>query len=206
MGFVKTADELAAWFGVPARKSPGARMLGAIFQTRPQIVARLLPPPLEPMDTPSGLVFIAEYPETNLGEGYREAVLFLKCQYRDEAGLYCLSMPIDSEEVRCTNGRDIFGFPKKLARIQLAREGNTVHGRVEGHGVCFVELSVQLASAMPALPPTGPNFLFKASPRIDLEPGFDGPVFLCKQKTQVEMRSLEAGMAELNFKPSPRDP
>lgn len=206
MGFVKTPAELAAYYGVPARKFPGARVLGTVFQTKPEIVARLLPPPLEPVELPNGMVFIAEYPETNLGPGYRESALFLNCQYRGEAGTYCLSMPIDSEEVRCTNGRDIFGFPKKLAKIHVERDGDTVHGWVERYGVRFFDMKVRLMSAMPSLPPTGPNFLFKASPRIDLQPGFDGPVLLCKQKTEVDLRSLEVGTSELSFEDSPRDP
>ena len=121
MGFVKTPAELASYFETPARLFPGAKMLGATFATRPDIVARLLPPPLAPAESPTAMVFIAEYPETNLGPGYREAALFLHCRYQGEAGTYCLAMPIDSEEVRCTNGRDIFGFPKKLAKIHLER-------------------------------------------------------------------------------------
>ena len=206
MGFVKTETELASYFETPARLFPGAKMLGAMFETRPEIVARLLPPPLTPAESPSALVFIAEYPETNLGPGYREAALFLHCRYEGEAGTYCLSMPIDSEEVRCTNGREIFGFPKKLASIHLERQGDTVHGWVERHGVRFFELEVKLMSTMPALPPTGPSFLFKASPRIDLKPGFDGPVLLCKQTTDIELKTLEVGMPKLTFRPSGRDP
>jgi acetoacetate decarboxylase len=206
MGFVKTPAELASYYEVPARLFPGAKMLGAMFETRPEIVARLLPPPLKPAESPNAMVFIAEYPQTNLGPGYREAALFLNCQYEGEAGTYCLSMPLDGEEVRCTNGRDIFGFPKKLAKIHLERREDTVHGWVERHGVRFFELKVTLMSSLPSLPATGPNFLFKASPRIDLKPGFDGPVLLCKQTTEVALKSLEVGMPELTFKDSPRDP
>lgn len=206
MGFVKTSAELASYFAVPARLFPGARMLGAMFETRPETVARLLPPPLLPAEAPNALVFIAEYPETNLGPGYREAALFLSCRYQGETGTYCLSMPIDSEEVRCTNGREVFGFPKKLAKIHLERRGEAVHGWVERHGVRFFELRVNLMSSIPSLPPTGPNFLFKASPRIDLTPGFDGPVLLCKQVTEVAPRSVEVGVPEVTFRDSPRDP
>lgn len=206
MGFVKTPAELASYFETPARLFPGAKMLGARFETRPDIVARLLPPPLTPAESPGATVFIAEYPETNLGPGYREAALFLQCQYQGEAGTYCLAMPIDSEEVRCTNGRDIFGFPKKLATIHLERREDTVHGWVERFGVRFFELKVGLMGTMPELPPTGPNFLFKASPRIDLTPGFDGPVLLCKQRTDIALKSLKVGMPELTFRDSPRDP
>ena len=206
MGFVKTPAELSAYFQTPARLFPGATMLGATFETRPEQVARLLPPPLVPAEAPTGLVFIAEYPRTNLGPGYREAALFLHCLHQGEAGTYCLSMPIDSEEVRCTNGRDVFGFPKKLAKIHLERRENTVHGWVERHGVRFFELEVELQTSFPALPPPGPNFLFKASPRIDLQPGFDGPVLLCRQQTEVALKSLEVGMPKLTFRPSARDP
>jgi len=206
MGFVKTPEELAAYYETPARLFPGATMLGAMFETRPEIVARLLPAPLRPAEQPNGLVFIAEYPRTNLGPGYREAALFLNCQYGGETGTYCLAMPIDSEEVRCTNGREIFGFPKKLAKISLQRSGTTVHGWVERFGVRFFELKVELMSSMPSLPPTGPTFLFKAQPRIDLQPGFDGPVLLCRQQTEVALKSLEVGMPQLTFRPAPRDP
>ena len=206
MGFVKTPAELAAFYENPARLFPGAKMMGAIFQTRPEIVARLLPPPLEPAEMPGGLVFIAEYPQTSLGPGYRESALFLNCRYKGENGTYCLAMPIDSEEVRCTNGRDIFGFPKKLAKIHLERNENVVHGWVERHGVRFFELKVELMSELPALAPTGPNFLFKALPRIDLKPGFDGPVLLCKQTTEVALKKAEIGMPTITFKDSPRDP
>lgn len=206
MGFVKTPTELASFYENPNRRFPGAKMLGCIFQTKPETVARLLPPPLEPAQGPGGLVFIAEYPETSLGPGYREAALFLQCSYKGEAGTYCLAMPIDSEEVRCTNGRDIFGFPKKLAKIHVEREGNVVHGWVERYGVRFFELKVDLMSDLPALAPTGPNFLFKALPRIDLKPGFDGPVLLCRQRTEIALESLKVGVPELTFRESPRDP
>lgn len=206
MGFVKTPEELAKYYEVQARLFPGAKMLGAVFHTKPEIIARLLPPPLTPADVPSCLVFVAEYPDTNLGPGYRESALFINCRYEGETGTYCLAMPIDSEEVRCTNGRDIFGFPKKLASIHLERSGSTVRASVERRGIRFFEMKVELMGSMPALPPSGPNFLFKALPRIDLKPGFDGPVLLCKQKTDIDLKSLEVGMAELTFHDSPSDP
>ena len=110
MGFVKTKEELDNYYSLGVRKFIGAKMLGVLIEVKPEIVARLLPPPLTPAAASTGLIFIAEYPETNLGPGYREAALFLTCNYQKEQGSYCLSMPIDSEESRLYNGRDIFGF------------------------------------------------------------------------------------------------
>lgn len=206
MGFVKTAEELDRYYALGVRKFTGARMLGLMYETRPEIAARLLPPPLEPAESAGGMMFIAEYPETNLGVGYREAALFLRCKFRGQAGSYCLAMPIDSEESRLYNGRDIFGFPKKMADIHLEKSGNNVHGWVERHGVRFVEIKAALSGTLPGLPGTGPTFLFKGLPKIDLSPGFDGPVFLCRQQTDLEMKSLEIGSAELIMRESASDP
>jgi acetoacetate decarboxylase len=206
MGFVKSGGELDGYYNIGVRQFFGAQMLGAMFETRPEIVKRLLPPPLQPADSPGGLMFIANYPKTNLGPGYREAALFLKCKYQGEAGSYCLSMPIDSEEDRMHNGRDIFGFPKKMASIHLEKTGQEVHGWVERKGIRFVDIKANLTNTLPEMPKLGPTFLFKGMPRIDLKPGFDGPVFLCRHQTEIECKKLEIGSAKINFQESASDP
>ena len=206
MGFVKTKEELDKYYNLGVRQFKGAKMMGVMFQTHPEIVQRLLPPPLKPAEMPGGLIFIAQYPRTNLGPGYREAALYLNCSYEGEQGTYCLSMPIDSEPNRMHNGRDIFGLPKKMASIHLEKEDNTVRGWVERMGVRFVEISIELSGSLPEVPPTGPSFTFKAMPRIDLTPGFDGPVLLCRQKTDVEMKSFDIGMPEIKLVHSKADP
>jgi acetoacetate decarboxylase len=206
MGWVKSPAELDKYFSYRIREFKDARILGVMFETRPDIVRDVLPPPLEPLEQPSGLMFIAEYPETNLGPGYREAALFLHCSYKGENGTYCLSMPIDSEPARLHNGRDIYGFPKKMADIHLERQGNSVVGWVERFGIRFVEIRADLPDSLPELPPTGPTFLFKAMPAADLTPGFDGPVFLVRQQTEIKMKSLDIGAAEITYQKSDYDP
>ncbi|MFH1150221.1 MAG: acetoacetate decarboxylase family protein [Actinomycetota bacterium] len=205
MGFVKTREELDGYYSLAVRKFFDAEMLGVLFETRPEIVRRLLPPPLEPAEQPGGLVFIADYPRTNLGPGYHEGALFLRCTYQGEAGSYCLSMPID-DEPRMHNGRDIYGFPKKLAQVHMERSGDSVEGWIERNGVRFVEVRAKMTGSLPELPELGPIFLFKAMPRADLEPGFDGPVLLVRQKTDIEMKTLDIGTAELVLLESPTDP
>jgi len=205
MGFVKTADELSRYYQLGVRKFEGAKMMGVMFGAAKETTARLLPPPLEQADMPGGLIFIAEYPKTNLGPGYREAALFLRCKHGGVAGSYCLSMPI-TNEARMHNGRDVFGFPKKLASIHFGRDGSRVHGWVERRGIRFVEIAITLQGTLPALPPMGPTYLFKAMPRIDLTPGFDGPVLLAAQRTDLVARKVEVGTAEVILQPAPHDP
>ena len=104
------------------------------------------------------------------------------------------------------NGRDVFGFPKKMADIHLQREGQKVHGWVAREGIRFLEIHMELTDTLLELPPMGPTFLFKAMPKIDLTPGFDGPVFLASQTTDIELKSLELGHADLTLRESLHDP
>ena len=205
MGFVKTSGELDRYYGLGLRRFTGARMMGVLFETRSPVTARLLPPPLEQADAPGGLIFIAEYPNTNLGPGYKEGALFIRCKYRGESGSYCLSMPI-TNEARMHNGRDVFGFPKKMAHIHLEKKDRRAHGWVERQGIRFVEIEATLTDTIPELPPMGPTFLFKAMPKIDLTPGFDGPVFLAAQQTEIVPQHVEIGTADLTLRPSVDDP
>lgn len=205
MGFVKTQEELDKFYSLGVRKFLGAKMMGIMFSTKPEVTQRLIPPPLEQADMPGGLIFIAEYPKTNMGPGYREAALYLRCKYKEERGSYCLSMPI-TNEARMHNGRDVFGLPKKMANIHIEKKDNQVYGWVEREGIRFIEMTVHLSGTMKELPPIGPTFLFKAFPKIDLTPGFDGPVLLASQKTDIQPSSIEIGKADVKFQDSPYDP
>lgn len=206
MGFVKTAEDLSRYYELRVRSFPDAKMMGVMFGLDPDLARHLLPPALDQAAMPGGLIFIAEYGETNLGPGYREAALFLRCQYNDIPGNYCLSMPIDSQPNRLHNGRDIYGFPKKAARIHCEWNEDHVSGWVERDGVRFVDLSIELSGSLPGLPPTGPTYLFKGMPRVDLRPGFDGPVFLVSQQTEVVPSAVRVGAPNLRFERSALDP
>lgn len=206
MGFVKTAEELARYYELKVRHFPQATMMGVMFTADPDQTRSLLPPALDQALMPGGLIFIAEYGATNLGPGYREAALFLRCSYQGQPGSYCLSMPIDSDASRLHNGRDIYGFPKKAADIHFERSAKRARGWVERGGVRFVDIDIALEGTLPELPPQNPTFLFKAMPRADLEPGFDGPVLLVSQLTEVEPRTIQTGTASLSFQPSELEP
>ena len=206
MGFVKSQKDLDLYYSLAVREFPGAQMLGILYETEPEIIARLLPPPLQPAAEPWALCYIAHFPDTNLGPGYREGALFIRCQYQDEVGNYCLSMPLD-DEARMHNGRDIYGFPKKLAAVSLRRDGNKAEGSVERHGIRFVTVRTELAVKLDEPPlKVGPNFVFKFMPAANLEPGFDGPVLLVRQKTDLAFQQFEMGPGEITFEESVHDP
>lgn len=84
MGFVKSMEEIVKNYQ-PTAVFYDAEMLTVYFETRPEIVARLLPPPLKPAKEPFGGAFVANYPRTNFGVTYLESALFLQAEYNGAA-------------------------------------------------------------------------------------------------------------------------
>jgi acetoacetate decarboxylase len=120
-----------------------AEMLSIIYETKPEIVKNLLPPPLKPTDKPLAILFTARYPKTNFGLSYDESALFLLCRFRRRIGVYCLSMPI-SNGIAMAGGREQFGYPKKMAKIHFERKSNKVHCWTERYGTKFVEITAEI--------------------------------------------------------------
>ena len=145
MGFVKSKQELKG----SARGKGGlyefydAEMLAVMWETKPEIVKRLLPPPLKPTKRPLVTAFIAHYPKTNFGPFYYEGALFLRAQFDGIAGNYCLAMPVTGD-LAMAGGREEFGYPKKMADIQFKRSKHSIRGRIERHGIQFFEVQAKL--------------------------------------------------------------
>jgi len=142
MGFVKTPEELVK-LAHTELQFYDAEMLVVMWETRPEIVKRLLPPPLVPAERPIATAFLAHYPKTNFGPSYYEGALFLRATFGGVAGGYCLAMPVTGD-LAMAGGREQFGYPKKLANVSLERSGDAIGGYVERHGVRFFELHCRL--------------------------------------------------------------
>jgi acetoacetate decarboxylase len=147
----------------------GARIFLAAYRTDPQAVADSLPPGFTPAEVPTASVFVAEYPETNFGSVYREAALMVACSFAGEPGNLCLGMVVD-DDTALIGGREVYGFPKKMADIRLAIEGSRVRGSAARRGITFLEIAADLSAPvdLPA-PPTTPIFLVKGFPSAALD-------------------------------------
>ena len=111
-----------------------AEAINIVYETKPEIIERLLPPPLEPFEQPLARVYIANFPRTNFGIVYKEAALMLICQYKGEVGVYTLSMPVDND-MAMVLGREFLGYPKKIGNIHFEKNKNEVNGWVERNGI-----------------------------------------------------------------------
>jgi acetoacetate decarboxylase len=215
MGFIKNLDEISEKY-----KKNGefydAEVLTVYFETKQEVVKKLLPPPLQPSALPIGAVFVANYPKTNFGVAYLESAIFLLAQYNGEEGVYCLAMPV-TNDIALILGREVFGYPKKMATIKFEREGKDIRGWTERHGIRFFEVKANLSgkfndTAAQELitesmksEPDVVVYNFKYFPAPERE-GFDYNPRLIKEVVKRNPKSMEMGEAELILRPSEHDP
>jgi acetoacetate decarboxylase len=163
--------------------------LTATYETDPDLVAQVLPPPLEPTDQPLVRVSVAR---VDLGEGrppFGAGTFAVQARHEGQVGNYPLVMPMTTEQ-SVIGGRETFGEPKKLAEVTLDRDGDQVVGRVTRLGTTFIEVSGTVTEALPVPDDLHRvDFYFKFLPAPDGK-GFDAePALVYCHRTETA-RSL----------------
>ncbi|UCC60816.1 MAG: acetoacetate decarboxylase family protein [Dehalococcoidia bacterium] len=214
MGLVKTWE----WLGehpVGNAEFYDAERLTVFFETKSETIGRLLPAPLKPTAVPVGFVFIANYPRTNLGIAYLESALFLQAEFNGEAGYYCLAMPV-TNDMAMALGREVYGYPKKMGDIHLARAGEQVEGWTDRRGVRFLHVKARLTGRLndesarqlvdEAFSPDRDSvtYNFKYFPSPDRS-GFDYSPRLIRGVTRRHISRLEIGEADITLSSSEHD-
>lgn len=155
--------------------------LEVAYLTDAAALAAALPPPLSPPDEPRVHARITEIDIKHGDFRYHEMVGYfaIEAKYEGVTGEYPLIIPIDMESALAIS-REKFGEPKKLANIELVRDGNHVEGRIERHGVTFIEIIGDVAETLPTPEPyPATQFWFKFLPAVEGD-GFDAGPFLVK--------------------------
>lgn len=196
-----------------------AQMVTVLWLTKPEIIGKILPPPLEPAEKPLVSVFIAYYPKTNQGQPYYESALFIRAKFKGTYGNYFLAMHVTDDRAMI-GGREIAGFPKKMANVFLKRKDKIIEGISERLGTKNLEMKVKLTGKFnDTITPTiikdlkiipsrkvgsvSYNFKYFTSPD---RKGFDYNPKLVKQETLFDTKSMEMGEAEIILGSSIHDP
>src|SRR5690606_27316828 len=138
--FVKSRQEvdgLARIYAAPSFLD--IRTLRIPFETDPEAIAEIIPPPLGPADRPSVSIAVSEIGRSNCVGAFNGCTVNIACTYQGEPGQYCLMMPMTTDTA-VLFGRELFAEPKKLADITLAEvRPNQFVGTVTRHGITFIE-------------------------------------------------------------------
>jgi acetoacetate decarboxylase len=202
---VKSADEIAAIQSLYSRAHfLGVRQLTVHFETTPEAVRELLPPPLEPTPEPLGVAWIGEIGNSNCMGGFLGAGVYLRARYGDTIGHYCVTMPRSTTESLIA-GHEIFGEPTKLAKVVFEEQDEHVWGSSERHEVRYLSIRGRCETLEAPSRAEFSSFFFKFVLRTD-GAGFDCPPRLIHATTSINVTSARRGRGELVFRDSPHDP
>ncbi len=205
MRFVKTLDEIKKIHSVYARcQHLATRNLTVLFETTPEAVRAVLPPPLEPTAEPLGTAWVADIGNSNCVGPFQAAALYVRARYRDIVGNYCISMPVSTPEA-VVFGRELYGEPRKLAKIIFEQQDEYVWGSAERHDIRYLSLRGRLTDAGAAGRTETSSFFFKFLPRADGS-GFDSPPQLIHVTGDSTVEVCRKGRGELILRDSPHDP
>src|SRR5579885_927094 len=181
------------------------RSLSVTYLTRPEIIRAVLPPPLEPAGEPLVSVGVGTFGRSNCVGAFAGGWVDVRARYNGIEADYCLAMPM-STDVAIIFGRELYGEPKKQARVRLHSDGDVVRASVERMGIEYMSLEARLSETLPIQGPTyADRFHFKFMHAADgrgLE--FD-PILVHAHFTQ-HVRVHRRGSGKVIFKPSHHDP
>jgi acetoacetate decarboxylase len=143
------------------------------YRTDPEALRAVVPEPLEVAEPLVKYEFIRMPDSTGFGD-YTESGQVIPVRFAGEDGVYVHSMYLD-DDAPIAGGRELWGFPKKLAQPKISHEGEVISGTLHyGHALCALATmgyKHQAADKQKALRSLStPNFVLKIIPHVDGTP------------------------------------
>lgn len=143
------------------------------YRTDPAALAAVVPEPLTAPDPIVKYEFIRMPSSTGFGD-YTESGQVIPVTFNGVEGGFVHSMYLD-DDAPIAGGREIWGFPKKLATPKISHEGDVIVGTLHyGSVLCatatmgFKHAAADRDAVKRAL--LMPNFLLKIIPHVDASP------------------------------------
>jgi len=135
IGFCMPGD--APLYSKPPIYYKDVEAISFAYETDEDAVLDILPEGLEINSPPTANLIFIKYPFSTLGP-YDEAILGIGCLWQGEPRIYIAHIVLNTD-MPLAAGREIWGFPKKLAHITLEKEGDLITGTMErprGNRIC----------------------------------------------------------------------
>jgi acetoacetate decarboxylase len=143
------------------------------YRTDPNALRKVVPAPLEFTDAIVKYEFIRMPDSTGFGN-YTESGQVIPVTFRGVAGGYVHSMYLN-DDAPIAGGREIWGFPKKLAEPKLRAQKDTLVGtldygkiRVANGTMGYKHHALDAAKILKSM--LEPNYLLKIIPHVDCSP------------------------------------
>ena len=205
MGFVKTREEIERiQAALSAPKFYSAQMVTVEYRTKPEIIRRVLPPGLEPTDTPLVKAMIGRWGRSNCVHAFEGGGLYVQARHGDHVGDYCLAMPM-STDAAIIFGRELFGEPKKQATTTLDRRVNRIRAKCVRYGKPILAIDATMEKKENITEGGFVNFHYKFLPSADGR-GRHGDPALVMATFDTRVTHSESGKAKLTLGNTIHDP
>ena len=175
------------------------------FKSDPKVIAKYVPKPLVP--NRQGLMFLLTSYFFASGFGhYRESTLCAHATFKGRPVNYTLFLMLNADIPIC-GGREIWGWPKKLGRIEMEERDAVVQVTVERGGVQLVRAAMSMNELMPseALSGTTEYVNWKFIPSVKNGAPPDVNQLTLTELTNFVPHRVYRGPATLEFFSSPQD-
>jgi len=186
---------------------PPTPQLEVRYLTDPDLYRAILPPPLQPAAEPRVHVRVTDI-DIQFGDfSHKEKIGYFAFDalLNGEPVEYPVLYPLDLEAAVYPS-RERFGEPKKMADVQIGREGSHVEARITRNGVTIIEITGDITEELPTGEPYENTAIwYKFLPTIDGD-GFDYGPKLVRAHDQLTTVSNEKVEGKLVLRDSPTDP
>ncbi len=173
------------------------------YRTDPDRVRAVVPEPLQPAAAVVNYEFIRMPDSTGFGD-YTESGQVIPVQYKGQPGTYTHAMYLN-DHPPLAGGRELWGFPKKLAQPRLHIETDTLVGTLDygpvrvATGTMGYKYRVLDSQAIGRTLSSTPNYLLKIIPDVDGRARICELV--CYYLQDVVMKGAWEGPAALSLSP-----
>jgi acetoacetate decarboxylase len=155
--------------------SSSMRQIRAEYETDEKIYRALVAKPLEPLATPTVCVTFTDIamhvsPERTITIG--AAIFGVKVAYDGVEGVSLITMPMTTEQ-SVVPGRETYGEAKKIAQIELHKDGNRVRASVSRMGFTYLSAEGTIGKAIGPREFTQHGYCFKMFPSCEQQKHFD---------------------------------
>jgi acetoacetate decarboxylase len=197
----------APLYTAPPYHTQGNRSISILFQTTPETLQELVPAPL--VSNPNSVLFVY-FAQFNVVApqmfNYLEAGIGVPVTFRDAPGQYAVYLYLDHAGAIVV-GREIYGWPKKDAKISFTENNEVISAQVEREGVRLIDATVRRSERIDPLPkqPNLPWFNLKLIPSVKKNAPPD-VMQLTSMQIETNLKEVQTGSATLKFGSSVLDP
>ena len=155
-------------FEDPPYRYSNVQKLSVVCEVEREIIDEMLPYPLRPIEGENRVtVYIATAEQVNPIGAYAQCGIEVPCKFGDTQG-GCVVYEGVTTEIALCSGREIWGFPKKLVKVELKKDNWRISGYAERENRRLFAVTSELDPEKKVeTPKLYPRLLVRVIPRGD---------------------------------------